>query len=132
MYTHCPFCRRNTVEQNLCIICYFNFDNLDKKSDFSYESKLNYFKKTLKYISVRIYFDVSEYKDGTYREILQQLPPNERKSFVCIQNLIKLIKNDNKILTEEMSDIILEYYILYILEDIVVKQQILKFMQKKQ
>ena len=34
MITHCPFCKRDTVEQNLCIICYFNFDNIDKKSDF--------------------------------------------------------------------------------------------------
>ena len=102
MTTHCPFFKRDTVEQNLCRVCYFNFDNLDKKSDFSYENKLKYFKKTLKHLSVRIYFDVSEYKDGKYREILQQLPLNKRKSFVCIQNLIKLIKNYNKILTEEM------------------------------
>ena len=85
MYTHCPFCRRDTVEQNLCMICYFNFDNIDKKLDFSYENKLNYFKKTLKNLSVRIYFDVSEYEDGTYREILQQIPMNKRKSFVYIK-----------------------------------------------
>ena len=48
MYTHCPFCRRDTVEQNLCIICYFNFDDVNKKSGLSYENKLMYFKKTLK------------------------------------------------------------------------------------
>ena len=30
-----------------------------------------------------------------------------------IKKFYKLIKNDNKILTEEMTDIILEYYILY-------------------
>ena len=75
MYTNCPFCRRrDTVVQNICMICYFNFDNIDKKSDFSYENKLNYFKKTLKMLSVRMYYDVSGYKDGTYKEILQQLP----------------------------------------------------------
>ena len=117
MYTHCPFCKRDTVEQNLCIVCYFNFNNLNKKSYFSYDNKLNYFKKTLKNLSVKIYFDVSEYKDGSYREILQHLPLNKRKSFVCIQkcvqNLISLIKNDNKILTEIIADITLEYYILY-------------------
>ena len=51
MYTHCPFCRRDTVEQNLCIICYFNFDDVNKKSELSYENKLMYFKKTLKNLS---------------------------------------------------------------------------------
>ena len=69
--THCPFCRRDTVEQNLCIICYFNFDNIDRKPDFSYENKLNYFQENSKNLSVRKYFDVSKYKDGTYQEILQ-------------------------------------------------------------
>ena len=93
MHTHSPFCRRDTVEQNLCLVYYFNFDNIDKKSDFSYENKFNYFKKTLKNLSVRIYFDVSEFEDGIHREILQQLPLNKRKSFVYIQNLIKLHKN---------------------------------------
>ena len=51
MYTHCPFCRRDTVEQNLCIICYFNFDDVNKKPELSYENKLMYFKKTLKNLS---------------------------------------------------------------------------------
>ena len=81
MYINCPFCRRkDTIVQNICIVCYFDFDNIDKKSDFSYENKLNYFKKTLKMLSVRIYYDVSKYKDGTYKEILQ-LPINKRKKF---------------------------------------------------
>ena len=114
MYTYCPFCRRESVVQNICIVCYFDFDKIDRKNEFSYENKLYYFKRTLKNLSVRIYSDVSKYKDGTYREILQQLPVNNRKSFVKIQNLIKLIKNDNRILTEEMTDVILKYYILYI------------------
>ena len=114
MYTNCPFCRRrDTVVQNICMICYFDFDIIDKKSDFSYDNKLNYFKKTLKMLSGRMYYDVSGYKDGTYKEILQQLPVNKRKSFVNIQNLIKLIKNDNRKLTEEMIEIILKYYKLY-------------------
>ena len=47
------------------------------------------------------------------KKILQQLPVNKRKSFVNIQNLIKLIKNDNRKLTEEMVEIILKYYKLY-------------------
>ena len=70
MITHCPFCKRDTVEQNLCIVCYLTSIISINKPEFSYENILNYFKKTLKNFSVRIYFDVSEYKDGTYREIL--------------------------------------------------------------
>ncbi len=113
MYTHCPFCRRDTVEQNLCLVCYFNFDDIDKKSSFSYENKLKYFKTTLKNLSQKIYYDVTNYKDGTYRQILEQIPKNKRKSFLYIQNLIKILKNDNKKLTEEMTDVILDYYALY-------------------
>jgi hypothetical protein len=113
MYTHCPFCIRDTVEQNLCVVCYFNFDEINKKSNFSYENKLKYFKTTLKSLSHKIYYDVTNYENGTYREILQQIPVNKRKSFLYIQNLIKLLKNDNKKLTEEMTDVILDYYVLY-------------------
>ena len=113
MYTHCPFCRRDTVKQNLCIICYFNFDDVNKKSGLSYKNKLMYFKTTLKNFSQKIYFDISNYTDGTYREILNQIPINKRKSFLYIQNLIKILKNDNKKLTEEMVNVILDYYILY-------------------
>ena len=86
---------------------------LDKKSELSYENKLMYFKKTLKNLSKKIYFDISNYTDGTYREILNQIPINKRKSFLYIQNLIKILKNDNKKITEEMVNEILNYYILY-------------------
>ena len=113
MYTHCPFCRRDTVEQNLCIICYFNFNDVNKISGLSYKNKLMYFNTTLKNLSHKIYFDISNYTDGTYREILDQIPINKRKSFLYIQNLIKILKNDNKKLTEEMVNVILNYYILY-------------------
>ena len=113
MYIHCPFCKRDSVIQNLCIICYFNFDDIDKKKELSYENKLTYFKKTLKNLSKRIYFDISNYTDGTYREILDQIPINKRKSFLYIQNLIKILKNDNKKITEEMGNEILNYYMIY-------------------
>ena len=72
-----------------------------------------YFKKTLKNLSQKIYFDISNYTDGTYNEILNQIPINKRKSFLYIQNLIKILKNDNKKLTEEMVNVILDYYMLY-------------------
>ena len=46
-------------------------------------------------------------------EILNQIPINKRKSFLYIQNLIKILKNDNKKLTEKMVNVILDYYMLY-------------------
>ena len=45
---------------------------------------------------------LTNYKDGTYLEIIKQLPTKKRKSYILIQKIIKNIKNDEKILTNDM------------------------------
>ena len=43
-FENCVFCRRESKIDNFCLICKFNFDEINKKNDFNYESKLKYFK----------------------------------------------------------------------------------------
>ena len=57
---------------------------------------------------MRIYIDVTIYKNGSYLNIIHQIPTKKRKSYILIQNLIKNIKNDNRILTNDMIE---KYYI---------------------
>ena len=64
---------------------------------------------------MKIFIDTSNYKDGKYLEIIHQIPTKKRKSYILIQNLIKNIKNDDRILTNDMIEKILKYYEIYMM-----------------
>ena len=69
---------------------------------------MKYFKNVLLKLQMKIYIDTKNYQNGKYLDIIHQIPTKKRKSYILIQNLIKNIKNDDRILN---NDMIIKFYI---------------------
>ena len=114
---YCYFCHRNMLfDDGTCYNCFKNFYEI-KPHELNYVLKLKYFNNFLLSLSSNVYNFPKEYlniQNANYEYMIQFIPLRKRKSILFIHHLFKNIKQDNRILNNEMIDILLKYYYYFL------------------